>query len=306
MSTMGEARTRLFQTPFHCHSIALYKAPPHQTDISPNCGATTALSMGLISLQFADLLTVKQKGMVMNHWQGFMERRGIVTDVNTSPGNSIPVMKDETTLSPDLMRFLRTSLFPQCATFVILQSREGGPGHFFTIFKGFRFRRDLEGKLDCKKDMSSNELFIFDAQRNRTLPEAEWPGFFQATGDAFRDHFGLPRVSVTNLALGGFMYREPKTNKQVIDEYINGPGSALLEKSRIARVDVRDPMIEEAISMDLDDDKEASTLAAARIVAPGEVVMAGRRSTRRSSLPRQRARRSSSARMRHYSRRRRA
>lgn len=299
---MGEATTRLFQVPFDCHSVTLYKAPPHQTDTSPNCGATTALSLGLISPQFADLLTVKGKGMFMSHWRGFMERRGIAT----GQGKSIPVMKDESTVYPELMTLLRDSLFPQCGTFVLLGSRDGGGGHIFTIVKGFKFAGSAETKWSCKKD-ASDKLAIFDAQRNRIIPEEDWAGFFRSTGDAFRQHFGMPRGSATTLILGSFVYIEPKTYKQVVSEYVDGLGSALLNKSRISTVTRDDPVIQDAIKMDVDDDREASTLAAAQIVLDSyEETTMGGRSTRRFSLPRRKAGRSSSAKRRRYTRRRRA
>ena len=293
--------TTLFQVPFSCHSISSYRAPRTQTADSPNCGATTALSLGLISNQFADLLTFKRKGLFMNNWQGFLERRGITTQARSNIETSIPAMSDETTLHPDMMNYLRTSLFPQCGTFALMTSSAGGIGHAFTIIKGFKFSLNARERLDCKKDLGSDQLFIFDAQSNNVIPESRWPAYFLATINAFRDRFKQPRVPVSTAMLGGFMYLEPKTQTEVVDEYINGPGAALLTKARIGNPVRGDPIVDEAIEMDLDDDSVESTLAAARQIH--RAAQGGRLTRRRSSLPKRKAGRSSSARTRRYSRR---
>jgi hypothetical protein len=67
----------------------------------------------------------------MNNWQGFLERRGITTQARSNVETSIPAMSDETTLHPDMMNYLRTSLFPQCGTFASYSDKARAEQRFY-------------------------------------------------------------------------------------------------------------------------------------------------------------------------------
>jgi hypothetical protein len=312
--------SELFQVPFGCTNIMNYKPPHSQTPMSPNCGASTGLSLGLINPRLADILTAKGKGIQSERWRQFLLRRGVLTTFRRGPIPDCPLLTDATTVCPDFLNYFRRQLFPQSASFVLIAPREEGRmGHYVTLFKGLEITVDAAGKRTCKKT-ASEELFIFDAQRERIVRESEWPAYFQDTIDAIRDLVREPRIPATELSMYMFIYGYTRTAEETVHDYINKiTGSTLLAKydafarARRANGDVdmdRDIDISDAVDMDVDDDAMESTVTAAtRVDAYEEVGMGargGRLTRRRSSLPRRRGKRSSSAKRRTYSRRRRA